>query len=246
MYDEYFIGDPASQMSNWIMQTEMDNCAVAAQVSIINQFLPEGLCLHEATYTSVAEGWHLPGHGTYPEQVGSLMDHYDIPNHTVYNATIEQLAMELQQGHGVIVGVRSSELWNQGVLDKIKRFFEKAFGLDTAEFNPADHAVVVTGIDVSDPANPQVIINDSGIPNGAAVRYPLDQFVDAWENSGFYYTSTSIPIPDSPHPAPSEVGFDIGRFLGIATTLVTGDPMMGHLVREGAMLLREVDWERIL
>lgn len=233
-------------MSNWILQTEADNCAVAAQVSIINQFAPDDLCLNDATYTSLSEGWYLPGHGTHPEHIGSLMDLHGIPNHTVYNATIEDLAMELQHGHGVIVGVRSAELWDDGVLDKIKRFFEKAFGLDTAEFNPADHAVVVTGIDVSDPANPMVIINDSGTPNGAAVRYPLDQFVDAWENSNFYYTSTSIPIPETPHPVPSDIGFDIGRFLGITTTLVTGVPMMGELVREGTDMLTNVDWERIL
>lgn len=43
-----------------------------------------------------------------------------------------------------------------------------------------------------------VIINDSGHPDGAGAAYPLDQFMDAWENSGFYYTATdgSLPVND--------------------------------------------------
>ena len=182
MYDpEYFIGDPGAQMDDWILQDAPDNCAVAAEMSIINQFISTPLSIDEASYISDANGWYQPGGGTSPEQVGQLMDAFGV------------LVQELRDGHGVIVGVNSSELWDEGIWGAIKQFFLDAFGLD--DIIPADHAVVVTGIDNSDPATPMVIINDSGMPNGAAVRYPLDQFMDAWENSGFYYVATSIPIP---------------------------------------------------
>ena len=194
MYDpEYFIGDPGAQMDDWILQDAPDNCAVAAEMSIINQFISTPLSIDEASYISDANGWYQPGCGTSPEQVGQLMDAFGVPHHTVTDGTIDQLVQELRDGHGVIVGVNSSELWDEGIWGAIKQFFLDAFGLD--DIIPADHAVVVTGIDNSDPANPMVIINDSGMPNGAAVRYPLDQFRDAWENSGFYYVATSIPIP---------------------------------------------------
>jgi hypothetical protein len=148
MDNEYFIGDPASQMDDWIFQNEIDNCAVAAETSIINQFFGEQLSLDDASYISASQGWYEPGMGTDPSEIGNLMDLNGIPNHTVIGATMQELAFELQQGHGVIVGVNSSELWDQGILNDIKQFFCEAFGYDTAEFNPADHAVTVTGIDM--------------------------------------------------------------------------------------------------
>lgn len=242
MYDEYFIGDPAAQMNDWIMQTEVDNCAVAAEVSIINQFVSEDWNLDDATYTAMANGTYIPGFGTDPSDIGSLMDMQGIPNHTVYNASVDELVAELQNGHGVIVGVNSAEL-SEGMWNQIKQFFFDAFGLDTPDFNPADHAVVVTGVDVSDPGNPMVIINDSGTPNGAAVSYPLDQFVDAWKNSGFYYTSTSVPIPDSNYPIPDEIGFDLANLINLSTTVLTGSPLAGDLVEH---LADNVDWEAVI
>jgi hypothetical protein len=240
MYDEYFIGDPAAQMDDWIFQ-DSDNCAVAAEISIINQFLEENISLEDASYISMSNGWYQPGMGTNPSEIGNLMDQAGIPNHTVMGATIEQLALELQNGNGVIVGVNADELWDQGILNDIKQFFLDAFGLDN--INPANHAVTVTGIDLSNPDNPMVIINDSGVPNGAAVRYPLDQFTDAWENSGFYYTATTVPIPGSPYESPASLGFDVGDFLGLATTLFTGDPVAGELVNRVA---DEIDWDSLL
>jgi hypothetical protein len=242
MYHEYFIGDPAAQMDDWMLQTEVDNCAVAAELSIINQFLGDDLSLDDASYISAANGWYNPGFGTDPGVIGNMMDVYGIPTHSVMGATIEELTSELQQGHGVIVGVNSSELWDAGIQNDIKQFFCDAFGLDTPEFNPADHAVVITGIDLSNPDCPMVIMNDSGIAGGAAARYPLDQFMDAWGNSGFYYTSTSVPIPDPAHPSPDALGFDLAGFLGIATTLITGSPEAGMLVTA----ISETDWESLL
>jgi len=243
MDNEYFIGDPASQMDDWIFQNEIDNCAVAAETSIINQFFGEQLSLDDASYISASQGWYEPGMGTDPSEIGNLMDLNGIPNHTVIGATMQELAFELQQGHGVIVGVNSSELWDQGILNDIKQFFCEAFGYDTAEFNPADHAVTVTGIDMSDPEHPMVIINDSGMPNGAAVKYPLDQFQDAWENSNFQYTATDVPIPNSPYDSPTELGFDVGDFLGLATTLITGDLVSGQIVNE---ITDQIDWDSLL
>lgn len=241
MHNEYFIGDPSSQMDDWIFQNTNDNCAVAAEVSIIHQFIGNDLNLDDASYISASHGWYQPGMGTDPSEIGNLMDLSGISNHSVMGATIEQLALELQNGHGVIVGVNADELWDEGILNDIKQFFLDAFGLDN--INPANHAVVVTGIDLSNPNNPMVIINDSGTPNGAAVKYPLDQFTDAWENSGFYYTATDVPIPGSAFESPASLGFDVGGFLGLATTIYTGDPLAGEVVN---MIADDIDWDSLL
>lgn len=194
MYDDMIIGNPAEQADFWQLQVANDNCAVTAEMSILNQF---GIHLNQedAMYISSSHGWYHPGGGTSPTDIGNLMDLYGVPNHTVMNANLSDLATELQQGHGVIVGVRSDQLWEQGSQAELWNFFKDKCGLDTPEFSPADHAVVVTGIDVSDPEHPMVIINDSGEPNGQAHPYPLDRFMDAWENSDFYYTATDAAMP---------------------------------------------------
>ena len=53
----------------------------------------------------------------------------------------------------------------------------------------------MTGFDVSDPDNPMVIVNDPGHPDGQGHAYPLDRFMDAWENSNFIMTATDDPLP---------------------------------------------------
>lgn len=193
MYDDMIIGNPAEQADFWQYQIAVDNCAVTAEMSLLNQF---GIDLNqeEAMYVSSSHGWYHTG-GTCPDDIGNLMELYGVPNHTVRHACLADLASELRQGHGVIVGVRSDQLWDQGPQADFWNFFKAACGLDTPEFSPADHAVVVTGIDVSDPEHPMVIVNDSGEPNGQAHAYPLDRFMDAWENSDFYYTATDAALP---------------------------------------------------
>lgn len=194
MNDDMMIGNPAEQADYWQLQVADDNCAVTAEMTLLNQF---GINLNqeEAMYVSSSHGWYHPGGGTSPAYIGNLMDLYGVPNHTVMNANLSDLASELQQGHGVIVGVRSDQLWEQGPQADFWNFFKSAWGLDTSEFSPADHAVVVTGLDVSDADHPMVILNDSGDPNGQAHAYPLDRFMDAWENSDFFYTATDAAIP---------------------------------------------------
>ena len=81
------------------------------------------------------------------------------------------------------------------VFTDLKNFILEKTGLDSSDFTPADHAIVVTGIDFSDASNPMVLINDSGEPNGQGHPYPLARFVEAWENSNFYYTATDTPLP---------------------------------------------------
>lgn len=210
------------------VQAWSDSCAVAAEASIIRQF---GIDLDEenAAYISAQHGWYQPGSGTSPEMVGNIMDMYDIGNHTVVNASAADLAQELSQGHGVIVGVRADQLWEQGAGNELMNFLAKAFGLDTNEYMPADHAIVVTGIDLSDENNPMVLINDTGVPDCKAQPYPLDRFMDAWENSNFYYTATDSALPsmtgDLNSPAWHDIpwGAWIGTGAGVLSFFATGD-----------------------
>ena len=208
MFDDGVIGTPEVQADFSEMQIFSDNCAVCAETSIINQFFPDlELDQESAAYISASNGWYVPGEGTSPDVVGNLMEHFGIETHTVSNATVEQLAMELQQGHGVVVGIRADELWESGPLAELKDALCEIYGLDNSTYQPANHAITVTGIDMSDPENPMVIINDSGVPDGAGASYPLDKFLDAWKNSDFQYVATNDPIPAMNAEGIGEEGF---------------------------------------
>lgn len=176
-------------------QIAADNCAVEAERSIINLFVDDPLTQQEAMDISSSHGWYQPGVGTAPDVIGQMMDLHGIPNHSVVNASTMDLVSELAQGHGVIVGVDADELWDKGPLADLKQYISTTTGVDFGNAN-ANHAIVVTGIDVSDPTNPMVIINDSGIPGGQGSAYPMEKFLQAWEDSGFYYTATDVPLPE--------------------------------------------------
>ena len=194
--DDGMIGNPDVQADFYEQQIFEDNCAVVAESSIIHQFHPEiNLDQNEMRYISEMNGWYHEGGGTSMPDIGNMMEKFGVECHTNVHATAADLAWELQQGHGIVVGVNSSELWNSGPLADLQHAICKACGFDNPEDMPADHAVTVTGIDMSDPDHPEVIINDSGVQNGAAVHYPLDKFVDAWENGNCYYVATNDPLP---------------------------------------------------
>lgn len=161
----------------WHHQTTPFTCAVVCQEMILREF---GIEVSEAqlVYDATAHGW-LSSQGTSPEDVGRLLEYYGVPVHREYGNGVESLATELAMGHKVIVALDSGELWKQDSL------FE-----DWVDPNGADHAVVVSGLDLSDPTGPKVYLNDPGDPNGAAKAYPLDEFLNAWRDSGYYYVAT--------------------------------------------------------
>jgi len=189
------IGTPNADMSHWQQQDTDFTCAVQAQRGIIEQFTGEPISESQLVYEATANGW-LTNRGMSPDDVGNLLELHGIPCHANHDATVQDLLGELAEGKKVIVGVDSGELWNG---EPIEDFFHQS----------ADHAIWVTGVDFTDPNNPQVIINDSGDPNGAGKQYSLNDFVDAWEDSGFNYVSTDF----APYGVASDWGHHLTNFL---------------------------------
>jgi len=196
-------GNPEVDAAAYVGQTTPFTCAVVSQQMILQQF---GIEVGEAqlVYDATAHGW-LSDTGTAPEDVGRLLEHYGVQTHTHVGGGVEDLIAELARGHKVIAAVDSGELSGSDWV------FE-----DWLRPNGADHALVVTGVDVSDPANPRVFVNDPGHPDGAGRAYPLDQFLDAWNDSGRYFVATDDAPPDlADHPVLG-AGFDPaeGLYLG--------------------------------
>ena len=110
LYDDAspdILGVPNAQADFWDMQEFADNCEPTAESFISRQFGYDNISTNDFAYISNANGWYQPGGGTSPDDIGNMMDMFGIENHTYSNASIENLASELMEGHGVIVGVRS-------------------------------------------------------------------------------------------------------------------------------------------
>lgn len=176
-----YIGEPPMDaMTHWHLQESPDTCAVAAQEFVLDDIT--GVDHSEAELVSIAEanGWYTPGGGTAPDDVGKLLDCFGVPTETQHGASVDDLAAALAEGKHVIVGVDSGELAHPGGYDPDDP-------LDQYPGIPgqgADHAVQVIGIDNSDPANPMVVLNDPGRPDGQGGGVPLSIFAEAWEDSG--------------------------------------------------------------
>jgi hypothetical protein len=182
------IGTPAQdvQASPVIQQNYADTCAIKCQELILEQFSGQDIAEETLVQEAQQHGWYQPGAGTSPADVGNLLELHGIPVNRYDHANIFNLTSELAQGHKVIIGVDSGELWMD---DPARERLEDETGI-----NLADHAVVVSGIDTSDPANPQVILTDPG-SGQAMATYPMSEFLDAWSDSDFFMVATQEPAP---------------------------------------------------
>lgn len=161
-----------------VYQFYPDTCAIQSQHLVLKEF---GIDVTQNELIEIAKenGWYASGHGTPAEYVGKLLEHYGINAEATEGNNIFNLANELAQGHQVIVGVDGGELV----------FPENELGEDFHIGEKADHALVVVGIDTSDPDNVKVIVTDPGIGT-KQWAYSEEQFLDAWKDSNCFMVST--------------------------------------------------------
>jgi len=171
------IGTPATDTFFWDGQQQLDDgCAIKCQEFILEQFTGQEIDELALANYAQAQGWYTPGQGTPFEALGNILEANGIAVNRYVNATLYDLANELAQGHKVIIGVDSAELWFQ------------------TDGNGADHALVVSGIDTTtDP--PGVVVHDPG--TGSVARYPMEQLLAAWDDSNHFMVSTVEPAPPS-------------------------------------------------
>lgn len=173
-----------------INQFYPDTCAIRSQQIILRDY---GIDISQENLIQIANenGWYMPGEGTPIENIGNLLNIAGVDCHQSINNTIFDLTHELAQGHRIIVGVDSGELWAKSFWDKMSEKFEDLTGQ-----GGADHALIVAGVEVN-PNNPndvKVVLTDPG--NGdLRVEYSLEEFVDAWKDSNCFMVSTEEPAP---------------------------------------------------
>jgi len=224
------IGDPHSQAEAFAPQTLDFDCAVQAQANLISLFEGHPFSESQAVFEAAEHGL-LTENGTSMGDVGGLLELHGIGVHRVENGSIQDLVGEISAGRGVIVGVNSSELWDPG----FTTWLEDKFG-----FKGADHAITVSGVDMSDPNHPMVIVNDTGLSDGGGDMYPLDQFVDAWGNSGRFYVATDNPLPG--HQPDDGSLYDLLNKDGV----LDANPQLAYEAGRSVSGFTQNDWDHLL
>lgn len=161
-----------------VYQFYPDTCAIQSQHLVLQHYGID-VTQNEMIEVAKANGWYITGHGTPMEYVGRLLEHYGVDVEVTEGNNIFNLANELAQGHQVIVGVDSGELVHP----------EDEIGEDAIYGEEADHALVVVGIDTSNPDDVKVIVTDPGTGN-RQWAYSQEEFMDAWKDSNCFMVST--------------------------------------------------------
>lgn len=187
-------------------QWEPDTCAIRSQEIVLRSF---GIFVPQEELIKLSEqnGWYTPGNGTSIENVGNLLDLYNIPNHRVADANVFNLADELGQGHKVIVGVDIDELYGNSFWQSIK---EHLVG------KTPNHAMIVSGLNTSDPDCTKITLTDPGTGK-TLFECPYEKFLSAWNDSDCFMVATDQPAPLRYNPD-SMINFDYQKghiaFLG--------------------------------
>lgn len=166
-----------------ILQKYPDTCAIKSQ-QIILESNDVNITEDELVSESIANGWYTPGQGgTSQADVGNLLEIHGMTVSRFVNASIDDIVAELAQGHHVIVGVDSGELWNSGTWETFEDFLNS---------KGADHALIVSGIQLNPlTAEREVILTDPGTGE-VAHTYSVDQFMNAWNDSDNFMVIAEI------------------------------------------------------
>lgn len=169
-------------------------CAIRSQQIILRDYGID-IPLEDLKQYAIQNGWYDPrdGGGTPMGYVGALLDACGVGVRQDDNCTVYDIVNELAQGHRVIVGVDANELWADregNIKEQISEFFKDFTNEE------ANHALVVAGVDVNpdDPNDVKVILTDPGTGD-LRIEYTLDEFMDAWEDSNCFMTTTTTPAP---------------------------------------------------
>ena len=176
-------GNPLTDAQYWRQQQGAMSCAVVAQMSVYQSLTGHYISEYDASVYAQQQGWFDPVTGTPVEHTGNILDVLGVPTYEMYNASLQTLEHALAYGNKPIVGLDGNEIWNP------MRHWDGT-PVEQAE---AGHAVWVTGIDYEWNGSLGIIVNDSGNPNGSASMIDYHDFMNAWQDYGYF-----VSIADNP------------------------------------------------
>lgn len=178
------VGDPLRDAAFWHEQQGQNSCAVVAQMSVYESITGQHIDEQQMCRIAAANRIYDPETGTYPQDVGKVLNVLGIPTEQAYSATLVDVARALERGDKVIVGLDAREI-NMPLRDA-------KTGLPI-EQQDAGHAVWVTGIDQTSDGSVKIILNDSGAPDGQMKAVDAVDFLNAWGDYGNYLVIAHPP-----------------------------------------------------
>lgn len=185
LYDDAIeYGDPITDASYWRQQEGFASCAVVAQISIYESLTGERITESSASEYAYQQGWFDPVTGTPVPYTGNILGVLGIDTIQMNNTTLETLEHALSIGDKPIVALDGNEIWNPQY-DLYNNPIEQV---------NAGHAVWVTGIDYQTDGSVDIILNDSGHPNGSASMVDYYDFMNAWQDYDYFATIADNPF----------------------------------------------------
>jgi peptidase C39-like protein len=189
--DMPLVGDPGTEMGFWHEQAAPDTCAVVSQEMVLESLTGQDFDESALAAEAEANGWYVPGGGTPTWHMDSLLEAHGVATETHFNTSLDDVAGALDRGDKVLVSLDSGEIWSRGG----DPLLEDMVG-DPIPGQGADHAVEVTGI-VDTASGRMVVVNDPGHPEGRGEMVPIEQFQNAWADSGAFAVFAGPGADDS-------------------------------------------------
>ena len=160
------------------------DCGLCSSQDVLNQFgvqVDENDVVHHAVDNNecqVVPGDFSQSGGTTADWQANVLSDYGVPAHVENGGSLDALAANIQEGHGVIIEVNAGVLWDDA----------NSYGDGSS-----NHAITVTGA-VRDPSTSEItgfIVNDSGDGKG-------EKYVDAatvqqmWVDTGGQSVVTDV------------------------------------------------------
>lgn len=185
LYDDPIeYGTPFFDAFYWRQQQSAASCAVVAQICVYQSLTGQYISEYDANNYAQMQGWFDPLTGTPLGYVGHILDALGVPTYEMFNASLGDLQSALSNGDKPIVGLDGQEIWAP-VYDWFGNPLEQV---------EAGHAVWVTGIDYEWNGSIGIIINDSGHPNGMASVVDYYDFMNAWQDYGYFLSVADNPF----------------------------------------------------
>jgi hypothetical protein len=175
-------GNPVEWTINWFYQQLDGYCGPAVVGQLVAEYTganitdPQHL-VDRAVELGLMSADDPTGGMTLPD-IERLLEDQGVPA-SISSGSLDDLRARLDDGHAVIAMVDSGEIWQP---DR-----------ETTEDDTPDHVLVVAGIDDD---RGVVILSDPGVPNGSQLEVPIEQFEQAWADSGHQMLVADNPDPD--------------------------------------------------
>lgn len=185
--DDGTYGTPGAWTADWFYQEFDGACGPSSVAQVVSEYTGLDISNPQQLVDRALELGLFPGGdpslGMTSDAIEALMEDQGVPCHLEYSS-IDDLQAKLADGYGVITMVDSGEIWYPGE--------------EVVEDDRPDHALVVAGIDET---RGVVILSDPGSPDGNQLEVPIEQFANAWADSGYEMLVADAPDPDLAEPS---------------------------------------------